>query len=359
MWERQTSTVTTPCNRSKQRNYHTSTLEYERIMSTPTDLDKAFELIKKGNAFEKSGNHWGAADSYGHAMVLLQQLADTSPSTPSDEEHVKILQLYKNKSREYRKCARECLIKALQFEKETDSESKELPLAAMVSDQEAGRRANIFAMLYSKAVEENVDVGHKTSKLEERLMELNASLPSGFKTDSERLAGINRGLRRLGLSLYSSSDDHLSSSIEVHVPQSEDEQVAQIIAQAKDEVKYTKPKESKDEPSAASADLCVDTSDSDEDDSVDLEDIDDEAVLKNRKAIGRKVVKAQVKLAELIALLNTNPEVSDDIGGDEEDGENDDSKEKNAGFDLEYGRETLTAARNYLDKALKVWSENS
>jgi hypothetical protein len=326
-----------------------------------SDLDKAFELIKKGNAFEKSGNHWGAADSYGHAMMLLQQLADDTSGDDSDEEQVKIHRLYKTKSREYRKCARECLIKALTFEKEQDSQSDELPIAAMVSDEEAGRRSNIFAMLYSKAVEE--DVGDKTSKLEERLMELNASLPSGFKTDTERLKDINRGLNRLGLSLYSSSDHQPSSVLEP--PASEEEQVEQIIAQAQDEVKYTKPEQGKDEPAGASAEASVDTSDSDDDDdAVDREDIDDEYILKNKKAIRRKVAKAQVKLTELIALLNSNPkEVSeddlDDTGKDEDDSEKDDSGEKDAGFDVEYGRKTLTAARNYLNKALEEWSENS
>jgi hypothetical protein len=321
-----------------------------------SDLDKAFELIKKGNAFEKSGNHWGAADSYGHAMMLLQQLANSS-GDDSDEEQCKIHRLYTTKSREYRKCARECLIKALVFEKEQDSQSEELPLAAMVSDAEAGRRADIFSMLYSRTVEE--DAGEKTSKLEERLMELNASLPSGFKTDTERLKDINRGLNRLGLSLYSSSD-HQTFSVEP--PASEEAQVEQIIAQAQDEVNYTKPEQHK--PACGSSETSVDASDSEDDDSVDQEDTDDESILKNKKAIRRKVVKAQAKLAEFIALVNPNPkEVSeddlDDTGKDEDDSEKDESEENDAGFDLEYARLTLAAARNYLNRALKEWSENS
>jgi len=342
----------------------TRTAEHRLHQETMSkDLDKAFEFIEEGNELEKSGDHWQAADRFGQAMKLLEKLADYSPSDTQEQE--KIAQLYQGKSREYRQTAREAFIQALTHEKERDSQSDDgATIVSTVSMQEAEDRIKTFSLLFSKTVE---DIGEKTSLLEERLMELNASLPSGFKTSKERMADINRGLGRLGLSLYSSSDH--GSSTDIQPPQSEEDQVAQIIAQAKDEVRYeAKPSTTGDagkhdaEASAGDTSSVNDsTSDSDDsDDSVSLDDLVDEPVFKNRKVIRHKVVKAQVKLAELIALLNTEPEInlSDDI---EEKGEENgnDEEGKPAGFDVAYGKATLTAARNYLDKALKDWPDDS
>ena len=321
----------------------------------PSDLDRAFELIEKGHAQEKNGNQWESADCFGQAMLILEKLAADSHDN-TQEEQAKIVQLYRNKSREYRQEARECLIKALQSEKQEDTESEKEPIALLISEEEAQRRLRTFQVLFSKPIEEK-DVSEKTSALEARLMELNSSLPSGFKTSSERMADINRGLNRLGLSLYSNSD-HKSDSVQVDL--SHEEQVAEIIAQAKEEVQYEAGKE---EPAAATTSdssnaFLVGASDSEDDeDSFDSEDSDSESILKNKKAIRRKVVKAQVKLAELMALLD-NTTAGRTVNKESDDESNEDS-EQNAGFDLEYGRSTLAAATNYLNKAMKEWSENA
>lgn len=323
-----------------------------------SDLDKAFSLIEEGNELEKSGNHFKSADCFGQVMILLQKLADSCPSDTEEQE--KIAELYKTKSRQYRQTARESLIQALQKEKEQDAQRDDgIIFVSSVSILEAESRINTFSLLFSKTVE---DIGEKTNMLEERLMELNASLPSGFKTDKERMAEINRGLGRLGLSLYPNSD-HGSSSDIIQPPQSEEDQVAQIIAQAKDEVRYEKPSTEESGGKNDSADTSVDDSTSDfedsDDDSVSTDDLMGESVLKNCKAIRHKVVKAQVKLAELVALLNTEPEINLSDDAEKKDDDDDDNKEGAAGFDVEYGKATLTSARNYLNKALKEWPDES
>jgi hypothetical protein len=159
--------------------------------------------------------------------------------------------------------------------------------------------------------------------------------------------------------LYLNSD-HQPFSVEP--PASEEAQVQQIIAQAQDEVKYRKSEQHK--PACGASEISVDVSDSDDDESVDQEDTDDESILNNKKAIRQKVVKAQAKLAKFIALVDSNQkEVTDDdlddAGKDEDDSEKDERGGNNARFDSEYGQTTLTDAQNYLNKALKEWSENS
>lgn len=321
-------------------------------------MDKAFELIKEGNELEKNERHWEAAAKFGEAFSLLERLANDAPS--STEEEQKIAELYQTKSRHYRQTARTSLIEALQKEKEQDSQSETI-LVSNISIEEAENRIRTFSLLFSRASE---DVGEKTSMLEERLMELNASLPSGFKTDKERLADINRGLGRLGLSLYPNSNH--GSSTDIQPPLSEEDQVADIIAQAKDEVRYEKPTATGETKVSADT-VSVDDSSSDlsEDssigkDSVSADDLVDEPIFKNRKAIRHKVVKAQVKLAELLALLSAEPEINLGDEADDKDDDNDEGiEEEGAGFDVGYGRATLVAARNYLTKALKEWPEDS
>lgn len=364
---------------------------------SPVELDKAFELIEEGNALESKGNYWKSAQSFGQAMTLLEKLAESSPSNTEEQE--KIVELYRQKSRHYRATARESLIQALQKEKEQDSTSEDgTTLVSGISMKEAESRVDTFSLLFSRTVE---DIGEKTNSLEERLMELNASLPSGFKTSKERMADINRGLGRLGLSLYPNSDH--GSSTDVQPPLSEDEQIEHIIAQAKDEVRFNPPTTTVEDGKNATetplddggSDDDSSTSDSEmSDDSVSLDDLVDDPVLDNHKAIRHKVVKAQVKLAELVALLNTEPDINlsedadDNDNSKEEEGdkggfdaklvallntepdinlsenadENDNRKEGGGGktgFDVAYGRATLVAARNYLNKALKDWPESS
>jgi hypothetical protein len=221
---------------------------------------------------------------------------------------------------------------------------------------QAERRIRTFSILFSKTTE---SVKEKTSMLEERLMELNASLPSGFKSDKERLADINRGLGRLGLSLYPNSNHGTSSNIQP--PQSEEDQVAEIIAQAKDQVRYEQPTETKEATVASANDDSSSTSISSQessDDSISVDDLLDEPTFKNRKAIRHQVVKAQVKLAELLAMISTEPDIK--LNDNEKvDANVNDTEEQEAGFDVNYCKATLVAARDCLNKALKEWPDDS
>lgn len=322
-----------------------------------SDLDKAFVLIEEGNALEKEGNFWKSAQKFAEAMTLLEMLAKSSPC--DTEEHAKIVELYKDKSNHYRRVARESLIQALQEEKKQDAEGDDDGeiVVSTISRQEAESRISTFSLLFSKTIE---DVGEKTSNLEQRLMELNSSLPSGFKTEKERLADINRGLGRLGLSLYPNSNH--GSSTDIAPPQSEEEQVAAIISQAKDEVRF----EAKPAPSGGGDDgESDDTSDDDEssssdsEDSVSLDDLVNEPILKNHKSIRHKVVKAQVKLAELVALLNIEPDIDLSEDATEKKDDNNDDEQGKGVFDVEYGRTILVSARGVLNKALKDWPQSS
>ena len=320
-----------------------------------SDLDKAFELIEEGNELETKEEHWQASAKYSDACTLLNKLADEAPSTTDEEQ--KIIQLYQKKSRHYRQVGRKSLMKALQTEHERDAESNGSTLVvSSLSAQQAERRIRTFSILFSKTAE---SVGEKTSMLEERLMELNASLPSGFKTENERLADINRGLGRLGLSLYPNSN-HGSSS-HVQPPQSEEDQVAQIIAQAQDQARYETPATETNDAASVSKDDSSSSgisSQESSDDSISADDLLDEPTFKNRKAIRHEVIKAQVKLAELLAMISTEPDIN--LSENEKDDANDnDSEDPKAGFNVDYGKATLVAARDCLNKALKEWPDDS
>jgi hypothetical protein len=318
-------------------------------------LDKAFELIEEGNKLETKEEHWQAAAKYGDAFLLLNKLADEAPSNTDEEK--KIIELYTTKSRHYRQVGRTSLLNALRKEQErdTNSESDDLVVSS-ISMPQAERRIRTFSILFSKTTE---SVKEKTSMLEERLMELNASLPSGFKSDKERLADINRGLGRLGLSLYPNSNHGSASNIQP--PQSEEDQVAEIIAQAKDQVMYEQPTETKEATVASANDDSSSTSISSQessDDSISVDDLLDEPTFKNRKAIRHQVVKAQVKLAELLAMISTEPDIK--LNDNEKvDANVNDTEEQEAGFDVNYCKATLVAARDCLNKALKEWPDDS
>jgi hypothetical protein len=318
-------------------------------------LDKAFELIEEGNKLETKEEHWQAAAKYGDACLLLNKLADEAPSNTDEEK--KIIELYTTKSRHYRQVGRTSLLNALRREQErdTNSESDDVVVSS-ISMPQAERRIRTFSILFSKTTE---SVKEKTSMLEERLMELNASLPSGFKSDKERLADLNRGLGRLGLSLYPNSNHGSASNIQP--PQSEEDQVAEIIAQAKDQVRYEQPTETKEATVASANDDSSSTSISSQessDDSISVDDLLDEPTFKNRKAIRHQVVKAQVKLAELLAMISTEPDIK--LNDNEKvDANVNDTEEQEAGFDVNYCKATLVAARDCLNKALKEWPDDS
>jgi hypothetical protein len=84
----------------------------------------------------------------------------------------------------------------------------------------------------SEKHDEQDDEEDKTSDLEERLAQLEASLPPTAKTEPQRMADIQKGLARLGLFLPSS--DNVNKLKEERIP-SVEEQIELIMSQAKDE----------------------------------------------------------------------------------------------------------------------------
>ena len=228
--------------------------------SSPVDLEEAFSVIQQGKDSVEVDAHWDAAEFFDKASEILQELAEAEETHVENNEHEtkKIVALYQSQSREYFHRARESLLTAMKDEnegdqvivKEGDTDTGatigevDNPVYLTLSDEEAEKRLRIFARLFSRemllsvgeATEVDGDDGkpvlEQQSSLEDRLMQLNASLPSGFKTSNERMQDINRGLNRLGMSLYSAAD----AKPALEIDKSEMDQVADIIQQAKDEL---------------------------------------------------------------------------------------------------------------------------
>lgn len=329
------------------------------------DLQKVFELIKEGKAKEVDAEYWAAVDFFAQAQKLLTKLYTIAKmETGNDEEEqAKIANLYQQQSREYLHRARKCFIQALQLENEQDEKYREArhdepldthpPKFTTITQEEAEKRLEIFTVLFSKESqrvgsaakdEDDVEVDDKQSLLEERLMELNKSIPHGFKTSAERIVEINQGLRRLGLASYTEENRKELESLR---PKSTHEQVADIIAQAKDEVKFDIHNEEPGVHKAIDHDDDDETSDADDDDEEGTESgFDDNDILLHRKAIRKQVVEAQIELANLVALL------------DKEQVPLDHAKAENE-VDLLRGKKSLSDARRYLGKAIKLWAEDS
>ena len=105
--------------------------------------------------------------------------------------------------------------------------------------------------LFSKeiALQSNVSeesITQQAASLEERLLELNASLPSGFKSESERMSNINWGLRALGPSSTIATNEKPKLDL-CTFPLSPEDQIVDIIAQAKDEARLESIKKNQSE----------------------------------------------------------------------------------------------------------------
>jgi hypothetical protein len=192
-------------------------------------------------------------------------------------------------------------------------------------------------------------VREQQSSLEQRLTQLNHDLPQGFKTSEQRMREINRGLNRLGFSLYSAADE--GKKIGLEPPKSEMEQVHDIIAQAKDEVAMlgtTTGGNNAEGAEATSACKNVDDVSSGDDsdllnDSVDdscADTVDQELTQKQMIRIRECAVDAQAQLAQLIELLAIDPEGDAEIE-----------------FEPSAGKRALTLARKFLAKANREWQQ--
>lgn len=353
--------------------------------SSPVDLEEAFSLIQQGKDSAEVDAYWDAAEFFDKASEILQGLAEaeeTSTDVKKNEDEIKkIVALYQSQSREYFHRARDSLLTAMKDENESDQVllkegdtdacapggGVEDPVYLTLSDEDAEKRLRIFARLFSR--ESLLSLGEATkvdgeavkpvleqqSSLEDRLNQLNASLPSGFKTSNERMQDINRGLNRLGMSLYSAADAKPALEIE----KSEIDQVADIIQQAKDEMAMQSA-DSTNQPvsgvtiSGSSAGiidedallLMNDEEEEDDDDSDGDDDIKNEMDVEDVTAIREKVVEAQAKLAEIIALLDIDEEATDGAGH---------VTIKNQGP----GKKALRQARIFLQQAGQKWVEYS
>ncbi|KAL3945530.1 MAG: hypothetical protein SGBAC_000354 [Bacillariaceae sp.] len=323
-------------------------------------LEQVFALIKEGKS-TKETDLWGAAYKFGEARILLELLATEHPR--STEEEQQIATLYERQAWAYLNESRQCLIEAMKAEKEKD-EKKESTTFSNLSDDESASRLNIFSSLFSRKVKtepEEITMENQSS-LEDRLRNLNASLPSGFKTSEERMDDLNSGLNRLGLSLYEQKPA-FSRFIEDTIPKDENEQVEDIIAQAKDEVNFENVmaqhsttgivKNSNDDDSISDVE-----DDSDSDGNIELDD-EQLAMKKARK----RVVKAQTKLAEFVALIDKASALRADEEKKEEEAAltvNDDSSEDtlskpDSEAHLTSAKKKLRAARKDLKKATEEW----
>jgi hypothetical protein len=287
-------------------------------------LEEAFRLIQEGNDQAETKGHWKAADSYSRAQSILQQLAEQSkiiPKPNADQE--KIAALYFQQSAEYLQRARGELVSALQYETGDDRKidtSQGSSSNNGLSDEECAYRMKIFGRLFAKELEDPKTVLEQQLSLEARLQELSDSLPATFKSEKERMRGLNRGLARLGLSLYQEPEQQVQVfGVTDAVPKSESEQVDLIIAQAKDEVAIAGGPIMNDSALAeavASGKLVatdalpkIDVEDDDNDGSAvtfstDGEDADLTPAIRND--LHNKLVAAQVSLSELVALFEVD-----------------------------------------------------
>lgn len=263
-------------------------------------IEKVFELIQQGNTSEENSEWWEASDLFCQSHDLLQTLGqpDSSYDGCGNEERNKIRELYMAQAREYRERASRCFIKAL----EDDVEARRAEPLTVIPDEEAFSRLDLFAHLFSNPAlvsQPDKDVNEQQQSLEERFQQLNASLPSVIKSTEERMRDINKGLNRLGLSLYS------ETNFKMNYPAVSDiEQVEDIIAKARDEV-------------ALDATFTVANHDETIPQRTTLVESDDEQSLTSNRSVDEEtsiesslilqvqddLSEAQLTLAELLALL--------------------------------------------------------
>jgi hypothetical protein len=325
-------------------------------------IEDALALLKQGKQLEKEHKYWEATDKFIQGRNILQSLANHQSRVTQEERQ--IVSLYEEKSLEYLRQSRKTLLDAMTLEMEPNGKSSDF--YENLTDEEAQLRIRLFYTLFSKKVdveEPDKNVADQQWAIEERLQELNASLPSGFKTDNERMDSINRGLNRLGLSLYSQKKPF--ERFQEALPKDEDEQIEDIMAQAKDEVAFEKKfgggTSAPAKTSNADADDFEDNDDDDEDEEEDTdEDLkldDDQLVIKH---IRQRVVKAQTKLAELVALLDEAKTAKDEEEKAVErydDGSDDSIEKPSSDTFLESGKKKLRGAQRDLKKAMEEWNE--
>ena len=327
--------------------------------STNAVLDSVWTLLERGHEKLTSQEHWEAADCFCQAQELLRGLCDQAGSETS-EDSLRIAQLYRNQANEYIAKARDCVIQALQILPDEQTETELLP-PLLEANEEGRQRLHLLARLWAspELMQEYAATQDSSSQqfrsnvsLEQRLALLNQNLPKNLLSTEQRMQQVNKGLNRLGLSLY----DHSSTqSTKVEVPMSEQDEVDAIIAQAKQEVALLQSTEqatpSVIQPSTMASSTLLPTSSSLSEDldessskSSTLSQEEEEEVVETEmtpdqvERIRDQVASAQAELAQLLVLLQPDEGGYTDID-----------------FDPAPGKHALRKARRLLADAAKEW----
>jgi len=352
-------------------------------------VEATFALLTAARKLESIGDFWLATEKYVQAHKLLTLLADEKNSEietlpeHNQEATQQVAKLYASQADEYWKQSRKCLIKAME-EENSDENCNEL------NDDQARARNRSFAVLFSKptteepvaeaAVPEEDEAPPQPEDLESRLRALNQSLPSGFKSVSERMSDVNKGLGKLGVSsVYTQSNPN---RFEDEIEKDEDEQIEEILAQAQDEVMMDKTeKENANGETGAATTIIKKIIDDDDGSTIgdsDSEHSEGDELLDNdqmgMKVIHKKVAKAQAKLAELAAMVqearakrakedadeeeeiyNNNNNVDDDDSDDEDSFR--EVQKNDVAFLMMTGKKKLRSAQRDLKKALAEWDD--
>jgi len=371
-------------------------------------LEETFRLIQEGNHHTDTNDHWKAADCFAQAQAHLSQLAAEHHACSKnehnmqrkndDEEQQKIAGLYQQQSVEYLKKGRKSLVQALENDTAHDgptiislSEENEVggdehnatvisKLLHDLSEEDATHRLHLFGRLFAKEQigmeESSQTVSERESSLEQRLAQLSQALPDAVKSETERIRDLNRGLARLGLQQVGDPAAHQRSGRmfglfdnDNNNAKSEFEQVADIIAQAQDEVAVNGGSTNSDAALAqaaaagnipeGAADTLLKTAqdlleegaggdssvvDEDDDGDENLSDVDDDdADLTPELCHGMllKLAAAQASLSELVAMF-------------EEDADGDVAIE----FEQARGKKVLRDTRLLLRQVAQKWAES-
>lgn len=340
-------------------------------LSINDTIDTAFSCIQSGNELESQGKLWEAAVQFQQAHRVLDGLAGQDVAPAGKGEDPKVVDLYRQQAREYFFRSRVALLSAMQVENDHDQQGSDNGLVrSTLNPKDLDSRISLFGHLYARvplsASADAAAAAASTSEeetlseqtLQERLMQLNENLPSGFKTTEQRMADINRGLNRLGMSsIYTTTSNSAVTNLNLEVTaKSESEQVDEIIQQARDEVRFATvnpiaPNATTPTSHSAAGAIAYSTDSDDpdrDDDSESVGEDDDDKVEESEEEIEltceqilslrEDMVLAQAEIAQLLVLLDL------DEGGDAE-----------IEFEQQAGLGHLRRARKALRHAAHEW----
>ena len=360
-------------------------------------VEATFALLEAAKKLESESRYWTATEKYIQAQKFLTLLAEEKSSeaaaldaNSSEMQGLQqITQLYRSKADEYWKQSRKCLIQAMEQEKKLDEQPPNL--REVLDDDQARARNASFSTLFSKVMEPPKAVESKPAPqpapvanagdLESRLRALNSSLPSGFKTVDERMSDVQNGMAKLGMSSIYTQPKQSYTIFDDELEKSEDEQIEEIMAQAKDEVMVDKMNQESNGDGAETRAVVASMRNKIEDDDCTFADSDSgdsegDELLDNdqlvMKIVLKKIVKSQEKISEFMAIVDkvrakrAKEEAEEeedvyknnglDVDSDDEDSFRDVQKH-DAAFLQVKGKNKLKSAQRDLKKALAEWEE--